>query len=102
MLHTFAKKANDGEEPSGGLLDVAGNLYGVTVYGGTTNSTCTFGCGVVYRASTTGKYSVLYRFKGGADGWLPSGSLVNDDTGNLYGATSLGGNGVGVIFKITP
>ena len=102
VLHTFAKKATDGQIPSGGLLDIAGNLYGVTVYGGTTNSTCTFGCGVVYRASTSGKYSVVYRFTGGADGWLPSGSLVNDAAGNLYGATSLGGNGVGVIFKITP
>ena len=102
VLHTFAKKTTDGEEPSGGLLDVAGNLYGVTVYGGNKNSTCTFGCGVVYRASTSGKYAVLYRFTGGADGWLPSGSLTKDDTGNLYGAATLGGNGVGVIFKITP
>jgi uncharacterized repeat protein (TIGR03803 family) len=102
VLHTFAKSATDGQEPSGGLLDVAGNLYGVTVYGGTKNSTCTFGCGVVYRASTSGKYAVLYRFNGGADGWLPSGRLTKDDAGNLYGAATLGGNGVGVIFKITP
>jgi len=51
----------------------------------------TVGCGIVYRTSTTGKHSVIYRFTGGADGWLPSGSLVNDDAGNLYGATSLGG-----------
>ena len=102
VLHTFATKTTDGEEPSGGLLDVAGNLYGVTVYGGTKNSTCTFGCGVVYRASTSGKYKVMYRFTGGADGWLPSGSLTKDGAGNLYGAATLGGNGVGVIFKITP
>jgi uncharacterized repeat protein (TIGR03803 family) len=102
VLHTFAKKATDGEEPSGGLLDVAGNLYGVTVYGGTKNSTCTFGCGVVYRASTSGKYAVLYRFTGGADGWLPSGSMTADSAGHLYGTATLGGNGVGVVFQITP
>jgi len=102
VLHTFGKKSTDGAVPSGGLVEVGGNLYGVTVYGGSTNSTCTVGCGIVYRTSTTGKHSVIYRFTGGADGWLPSGSLVNDDAGNLYGATSLGGNGVGVIFKITP
>ena len=102
VLHAFFKKSNDGAEPSGGLLKSGSNLYGVTVYGGTINSTCTFGCGVVYRATTNGKYSVLYRFIGGADGGNPSGSLVQDDAGNLYGATSSGGNGEGVIFKITP
>ena len=103
VLHTFGVKTNDGAIPSGGLLDLAGNLYGVTVYGGTTNSTCTFGCGIVYRASTGGKYKVLYRFTGGNDGWLPSGGLTEDSSGNLYGAVSLGGSDdQGVIFEITP
>jgi uncharacterized repeat protein (TIGR03803 family) len=102
VLHAFYKNPNDGAEPSGGLLKAGSNLYGVTVYGGTINSNCTFGCGVVYRASTTGRYLVLYRFTGGADGNYPSGSLAQDSAGNLYGATSAGGNGDGVIFKITP
>ena len=102
VLHAFGK-ASGGEEPSGGLLNVAGNFYGVTVYGGTVNSACTFGCGVVYRVSHTGNYAVLYRFTGGADGGLPSGSLTQDAAGNLYGATDLGGSGNnGVIYKITP
>jgi len=103
VLHVFGKQASGGEEPSGGLLDVAGNFYGVTVYGGTVNSTCTFGCGVVYRVSSSGKYSVLYRFTGGTDGALPSGSLTEDASGNLYGATDLGGKrNNGVIYEITP
>jgi len=103
VLHAFGKQASGGEEPSGGLLDVAGNFYGVTVYGGTVNSTCTFGCGVVYRVNHSGKYSVLYRFTGGSDGWLPSGSLTEDAAGNLYGAATLGGSGNnGVIYRITP
>jgi len=103
VLHTFAKKSNDGEIPSGALLDIAGNFYGVTVYGGITNSTCTFGCGIVYRASTSGKYAVLYRFTGGTDGGYPSGALTQDDAGNLYGAAQSGGNNNnGVIFEITP
>jgi uncharacterized repeat protein (TIGR03803 family) len=102
VLHTFGKHASGGEEPSGGLLNVAGNFYGVTVYGGTVNSACTFGCGVVYEVSSSGKYSVLYRFTGGADGGLPSGSLTEDASGNLYGATDVGGSGNnGVIFEIT-
>jgi uncharacterized repeat protein (TIGR03803 family) len=101
VLHTFGKLIG-GEEPSGGLLQEAGNFYGVTVYGGTVNSACTFGCGVVYRLSNSGKYAVLHRFSGGADGGFPSGSLTEDAAGNLYGAASVGGNGNGVIYKITP
>lgn len=102
VVHTFGKPPG-GEEPSGGLLDVAGTFYGVTVYGGTVNSNCMFGCGVVYRVSNSGKYSVLYRFTGGSDGALPSGSLTEDASGNVYGATDSGGNGNnGVIYEITP
>ena len=102
VVHTFGKPPG-GEEPSGGLLDVAGTFYGVTVYGGTVNSNCTFGCGVAYRVSNSGKYSVLYRFTGGSDGALPSGSLTEDASGNVYGATDSGGNGNnGVIYEITP
>ena len=103
VLHTFGKLASGGEEPSGGLLNVSGNYYGATLYGGTVNSACTFGCGVIYRLSSSGKYSVLYRFTGGTDGGLPSGRLTEDSSGNLYGATDTGGNGSnGVIYEITP
>jgi uncharacterized repeat protein (TIGR03803 family) len=102
VLHTFGKPIG-GEEPSGGLLQEAGNFYGVTVYGGTLNSACTYGCGVVYRVSNSGKYAVLYRFTGGTDGGFPSGSLTEDASGNLYGAASVGGStNNGVIYKITP
>jgi hypothetical protein len=102
VLHTFGKQATDGEEPSGALLNVAGSYYGATFYGGTTNSTCTFGCGVIYSVTDSGQYSVLYRFTGASDGWLPTGGLTAVGAGNLYGTTQLGGNGEGVIFKITP
>jgi len=34
---------------------------------------------------------VLYNFQGGDDGDLPTGSLVFDNEGNLYGATLFGG-----------
>ncbi|HWY55966.1 MAG TPA: choice-of-anchor tandem repeat GloVer-containing protein [Terriglobales bacterium] len=102
VLHTFGKQSRDGEEPSGGLLDVAGKLYGMTFYGGTKNSTCTLGCGVIYRVGG-GKYSVLYRFTGAADGWLPTGGLTADGAGHLYGTALLGGSGSnGVVFEIAP
>jgi uncharacterized repeat protein (TIGR03803 family) len=104
VLHTFGETAGDGEEPSGGLLDDAGNGYGTTFYGGTVTSTCTFGCGVVSRGTAGGNYSVIYSFTGAADGFNPAGGLARDSSGNIYGATLNGGNGGGngVIYKITP
>ena len=104
VLYTFTGLA-DGEIPNGGLiLDGAGNLYGVTSGGGVTGGTCTFaqGCGVVFRLDTAGNnYTVLYSFKGGADGSAPQGSLVMDTAGNLYGATQGGGASMfGTIFKL--
>jgi uncharacterized repeat protein (TIGR03803 family) len=102
VLHTFGEKAGDGEEPSGGLLDASGNGYGTTFYGGTVNSTCTFGCGVVVRGNGS-KYSVIYDFTGADDGFNPSGPLAVDSSGNVYGATLNGGSsGNGVIYKIAP
>jgi uncharacterized repeat protein (TIGR03803 family) len=102
VLHTFGKQPTDGEEPAGGLLNVAGTYYGATFYGGIVNATCTFGCGVVYGATDSGHYSVLYRFTGASDGWLPTGGLTADSAGNLFGTTQLGGNGNGVVYKIVP
>lgn len=102
VLHTFGEQAGDGAEPSAGLFDDAGNGYATTFYGGTVNSTCTFGCGVVAREDAHGKYSVVYSFTGAADGFNPSGALAKDSAGNIYGATQNGGSGNGVIYKITP
>ncbi len=50
---------------------------------------------------------VLYSFTGGADGLGPSGGLIQDSNGNLYGTTSQGGSGCngmgcGVVFKLSP
>ena len=54
-------------------------------------------------------YRTIHRFEGGAhDGGDPSTGLIADSMGNLYGTTYLGGgtgcggNGCGIIFKLTP
>jgi uncharacterized repeat protein (TIGR03803 family) len=48
-LYNFTGGA-DGDGPYAGLvMDVAGNLYGTTAYGGTVNSNCPAGCGVVFK-----------------------------------------------------
>ena len=102
VLHAFGAFADDGNEPSGALLDASGNLFGTTYYGGITNSSCPIGCGVLYRLGKTGTYTLLHKFTGGTDGWAPNGAPVQDSKGNLYGAAALGGhNNNGVIFKIS-
>jgi uncharacterized repeat protein (TIGR03803 family) len=100
-----------GENPNGGLIsDTNGALYGTTTWGGafTCNGGNT-GCGVVFRLTPPSEAGgawteqVLYNFQGGSDGWLPSGGLVFDKSGALYGVTFFGGpeNG-GTIYKLTP
>jgi len=47
--------------------------------------------------------SVVYRFPAGAGGYFPTGRLVEDAHGALYGTTALGGlMGKGTIFKFVP
>jgi uncharacterized repeat protein (TIGR03803 family) len=49
------------------------------------------------------KEKTVYRFTGGDDGGDPTGNLVSDSEGNLYGSTALGGNkDYGAIFELTP
>jgi uncharacterized repeat protein (TIGR03803 family) len=114
ILHSFTGKS-DGAGPSGDLImDSTGNLYGTAFTGG--DLECTLGdkpgCGVVFKLDTSGKETVLHRFTGKADGAGPSGSLLMDGAGNLYGSASVGGEfggqcgvtgedlGCGTIFKI--
>jgi len=57
----------------------------------------------VYKVDTAGNETVLYNFKGGADGSGPQSYLVRDSAGNLYGTTTNGGlGGAGVVFKLNP
>jgi uncharacterized repeat protein (TIGR03803 family) len=106
-LHNFT--GADGRDPSVSLQDSAGNFYGTTFLGGST--ACPGGCGVIFKLDTTGKQTVLHSFGGRAGGWYPSGDLVRDAEGNLYGVTVSGGDlacqgiegkgtGCGVVFKL--
>ncbi len=99
VLHSFS--GNDGIAPEGGLVrDAAGNLYGTTSRGGTSDR------GTVYEVSPTSDgwtETILYSFTGGADGASPEGTLALDAGGNLYGtATFGGGSNNGVVFKLAP
>ena len=47
-----------------------------------------------------GRFGVDYAFKG-SDGAAPTATLIQDAAGNLYGTTSSGGAGFGVVFKLS-
>lgn len=110
ILHTFQNDARDGFTPTSGVtFDNTGNLYGTTSDGGA------YDVGVVFELTPTTsgpwKEKVLHSFTGEADGQYPSGPLVLDATGSLYGGTAGGGikdtstctsYGCGVVFKLTP
>src|SRR5439155_585924 len=102
VLHQFTP--SEGGTPMGPLVfDSAGSLYGTTAYGGP-NSCSGDGCGMVFNLSPgsggTWTEQVLYTFLGAFDGGIPTGTLVVDGSGNVFGTTTYGGTGQGgVAFK---
>jgi uncharacterized repeat protein (TIGR03803 family) len=53
------------------------------------------------QAARAQTFKVLHTFKGGNDGTGPTGGLIRDSAGNLYGATpDRGARGYGVLFKL--
>ncbi len=107
VLYTFTGR-QDGAWPVHErlLLDSAGNLYGTGEIGGDLSCRPTqgLGCGVVFRLSAKGKYTVLHAFKGNAkDGYAPVGGVVQDGSGNLFGETPYGGaGGQGIVYRLAP
>jgi uncharacterized repeat protein (TIGR03803 family) len=119
VLYSFCDAPNcaDGEQSWASLIfDSAGNLYGTTAVGG--SSQCGGpGCGTVFElsAGADGKWTqkVLYRFcstENCADGANPYAGLIFDSDGNLYGTTGAGGSsectfgyvaGCGTVFELT-
>ncbi len=96
-------------QPSSLIVDTAGNLYGEAVGGGSKND------GMIYKLSPlpdgTWQETTLYSFLGGVGGTSPSGGLVMDSAGNLYGTTQYGGKGTiqgqrptgyGLVFELSP
>jgi len=100
LLHSFS--GSDGGSPTAGLIEASdGNFYGTTSQGGT-SSTCSGGCGTVFRMDALGSVTVLHSFSG-SDGMSPYASLIKASDGNFYGTTSGGGAPwKGTIFKIDP
>jgi uncharacterized repeat protein (TIGR03803 family) len=104
VLYSFGD-LSDASTPNGPVaMDSSGNLYGVTSQGGTFNE------GAVYKIVPPSnghlvKEALLYSFGGSSTtGANPSGNLVFDAGGNIYGVTNAGGsaNDYGVVYSLAP
>jgi uncharacterized repeat protein (TIGR03803 family) len=107
VLVSFCAQTNctDGSVPTAGLiLDAAGNIFGMTAFGGANDE------GTVFEIAKTasgyaGTPTVLVSFcaqTNCTDGSEPEGSLIADAAGNLFGTTGGGGaNGFGTVFEIS-
>jgi uncharacterized repeat protein (TIGR03803 family) len=96
-LHSFSGSPNDGSNPVAGLVQGSdGNFYGTTPSGGAHFQ------GIVFRISQGGTHAVLHSFAGyPAEGGVPFAALVQDNDGDFYGTTAVGGaHFKGTVFKI--
>jgi len=99
VLYNFIG-GSDGANPSAGLINVDGTLYGTTFAGGFGSGGSNIG--TVFSITTAGNERALYNFKGMfGDGANPNAGLTYLD-GTLYGTTTVGGDGGhGTVFSIT-
>jgi len=96
VIHRFGGRAH----PYAGLtFDAAGNLYGTTYQGGSSTD------GVVFKltpqSGTGWSLSDLVGFHANPEAF-PVGSLIFDNTGNLYGMNYEGNHNYGTVFKLIP
>jgi len=101
VLYAFTG-GSDGQSPDSALIfDTAGNLYGTnqggqgaSLYGNVFELT---------RSDSGWTQTVLYGFSDESDGYEPTGSLVWDAKGNLFGVTQGGGAlNAGTVFELSP
>ncbi len=98
VIYNFTGGVDGGAPATGLAIDAAGNLYGTTSGGGP------FGQGTAFKlapGASGWRFYRVYAFSG-ANGSGPDSTLVLDPDGRLYGTTSGGGLGDGVLFGLSP
>lgn len=81
VVHVFGgKSAGDGSSPASPLMaDAAGNVYGLTLLGGTA------GDGTLFRIDTAGNLKILHSFSQHSDGAAPQSALTMNSAGDIFG-----------------
>jgi uncharacterized repeat protein (TIGR03803 family) len=99
VILVFPGFEGGGEPVSPVILDAAGNLYGTTTRGGSSQN------GIVFQLERNldGSWTenVLHQFSGHKDGGSPEQGLTIDASGNFYGTTSYDRYyGAGTAFRL--
>jgi uncharacterized repeat protein (TIGR03803 family) len=115
VLYSFTSNET-GNGPGSLAMDAHGNLFGTAGGGQFQNASCgSGGCGTVFELSPSASgwsEKVIHSFQGPPnDGQYPSGNILIDASGNLYGTTVEGGigtqaqcygNGCGMVWELSP
>jgi uncharacterized repeat protein (TIGR03803 family) len=101
VLQVFCTTCTTGAFPVNLTAGSDGNMYGTTEAGGFISSTVcqNLGCGVVFRVTPPGTYTVLHALDGVKEANYPLGVILASD-GNLYGTT--GNFNPGTLFRVNP
>ena len=91
VVHNFCSAVScaDGNLPTSLILGHDGNLYGVTVFGGSSAGNCGApygGCGTIFRFSPPSTFTTVFEFNGTTQGAGPT-SLIQAANGSFYGTS---------------
>ena len=104
VLCSFGSASGDGEGPTQNVVfDSTGNIYGVTIVGGTANGGTVFRCAPPTSPGGDWTETVLHSFgEGSKDGVSPSGGLLLGTNGVLFGVTQTDkANRQGTVYGVT-
>jgi len=108
ILYNFGEQQSNGFVPLGHLIvdATASTIIGTTQIGGTGTGCFDGNCGVVFELTRNGSSwtdTILHNFNPATDGGEPSGGLISDAAGNLFGVTGEGGpNNGGTVYELSP
>lgn len=103
-LFNFNRNPNGTGPDADVIYDGKGNLYGTTSGGGSHSSASNTCCGTIWKYTiSTGTLTTLASFDGDtvpADGIDPTGGVILDANGNLFGTTNQGGTfSDGIVYE---